>query len=162
MKKTRLLVITGVFAAMTCGLTFFVRIPTPLGYTHLGDGVIYLAACILPSPYALLAAAIGGGLADLLAGFPQWVIPTLIIKALISLPYSSKSVKLLTKRNALAVILSGLITIGGYFWATWFMYDWAAALAEFVGNTVQAVISGVIFISISIALDEIGFKKRIS
>lgn len=45
-KTLRLLVLAAMFAAMTTALTYFVKLPTPGGgYIHLGDSVIYLAAC---------------------------------------------------------------------------------------------------------------------
>ena len=61
--------ITGVFAAMITVMTAYIA-HVPVGangtYIHFGDALIYLAAVLLPTPYALAAAAIGGGLADLL------------------------------------------------------------------------------------------------
>ena len=79
--------ITAMFAALITVTTAFIKIPAPLGYVHAGDSMIYLAASILPEPLGFAAAAIGGGLADLLAGYPQWAIPTAIIKALNVLPF---------------------------------------------------------------------------
>ena len=76
------LVLTAVLAAMVYVLTAFVRIPTHQGYIHVGDGIIYLAAALLPMPYAMLCGAVGAGLSDYLAGYAIWVLPTVIIKAL--------------------------------------------------------------------------------
>ena len=60
-RQLRLMILTALFAAMTFALTFSVRIPMPSGgYIHLGDAMIYLSACILPFPYAIAAAGIGG------------------------------------------------------------------------------------------------------
>ena len=76
----RYLVLTAIFSAMVYVLTSFVRIPTHQGYIHVGDGMIYLAAAMLPWPYAMLTGAIGAGMSDYLAGYPLWVLPTIIIK----------------------------------------------------------------------------------
>lgn len=62
------------------------------GYIHFGDALIYLAAVFLPRPYALAAAAIGGGVADLLTA-PMWIPATVIIKMMIVLPFSGKQGK---------------------------------------------------------------------
>ena len=89
--KVRYLSITAVFAALITIMTAYVfHIPVPIagGYMHFGDSLIYLAAAVLPTPYAMLAAAIGGGLADLLTA-PMWALPTMVIKALITLPFSN-------------------------------------------------------------------------
>jgi uncharacterized repeat protein (TIGR04002 family) len=159
MNKTRLIVTTAVFAALTCVLTFTVKIPTALGYIHPGDGVIYLAACILPFPYAFISGAIGGALSDFLGGYPQWIIPTLIIKALISLPFYRKSVNIMTKRNAFMIIPAGLISVVGYFIASYIIYDWAGAVAGITGNLLQAGMSASVFIVLAPAFDRMKFKQ---
>ena len=108
------IVIAAMFAAMVAVMTAFVQIKTPTGgYVHLGDSMIYLTASFLPLPYAVAASAIGGGIADLLV-YPETIIYTIIIKAVNALFFSSKGDKLLTKRNALMTIPSGLVTVVGY------------------------------------------------
>jgi len=70
-ERLRLLVLTGLFAGLICLFTAYIcHIPMGAngGYLHFGDTLIYVAASLLPQPYALLAAAIGGGLADLPCG----------------------------------------------------------------------------------------------
>ena len=67
-KHIQLICVTGLFAAMIYVLTAWLHIPTGAGYTHAGDGLIYLAASMLPTPYAMAAGAIGAGLADGLSG----------------------------------------------------------------------------------------------
>ena len=60
-KHIQLICVTGLFAAMIYVLTAWLHIPTGAGYTHAGDGLIYLAASMLPTPYAMAAGAIGAG-----------------------------------------------------------------------------------------------------
>ncbi|MCL1789244.1 MAG: TIGR04002 family protein [Oscillospiraceae bacterium] len=160
-KNAKRYITAALFAAMTCVLTFMVRVPAPVGFTHPGDSVIYLAACILPFPYTLAAAAVGGALADLLAGYPQFIVPTLIIKSLMSLLFSCKSEKILTKRNALVTIPSGLMLISGYFIATWAIYDLGLAFAGIPGDLMQSTMSAVMFIAVAAGLDKIKFKQRL-
>lgn len=76
----RRLCLAAAAAALVCLATAFLRVPIPLGYAHLGDGVIFLAARILPRREAALAAAFGSLLADFLSGFPLWAGPTFLIK----------------------------------------------------------------------------------
>ena len=85
MNKDKVLKIclTGLMAAIIAVFTAFVKMPTGIneGYLHFGDSMVYLAGCLL-GPFGAISAAIGGGLADVLAGAPVWAIPTAIIKAL--------------------------------------------------------------------------------
>ena len=60
--RLRLLTLTGIFAALICLFTAYIcHIPVGPngGYLHFGDTFIYVAASLLPQPYALLAGAIG-------------------------------------------------------------------------------------------------------
>lgn len=155
--------ITAIFAALITIMTAYVcHIPVPLtgGYIHFGDGLIYLAAAILPTPYACAAAAIGGGLADLLTA-PMWTLPTLVIKALIVLPFSNKGNRILTKRNIIAPILAYLISGTGYFFANNLIFNSGIAfLTSFGGSAIQSFGSMFIFLILGATLDNAGLKKR--
>lgn len=160
-KQLKLLVISALFAAMTTVLTLFLKIPVGKGYIHLGDSIIYLAACILPAPYAIFVAGIGGALADAFGGYAIYIIPTFIIKALITMPYTSKKDTVLTNRNILSVIIASIITITGYSITGLLLYGWAGVLAGLLGDTIQAVGSAVVFLIFAITLDNMKFKQRI-
>lgn len=177
----RIVILTALFAAMTFALTFSVKFPMPGGgYIHMGDAMIYLSACILPTPFAMLAAAIGGAMSDFVGGYTIYVIPTLIIKALNAAPFSAKSEKILTLRNGLCVVGSGVVTVVGYYITKAAMLaiaatgaqttftqaffkgsTWVAAAANIPENVVQAVGSAVLFFVIAFALDKVKIKDKI-
>lgn len=46
--NVKLIAITAMCAALVTVTTAFIKIPSPLGYSHAGDSMIYLAASILP------------------------------------------------------------------------------------------------------------------
>ena len=141
MKKTQKLVLTTMFAALITVMTAYVcHIPVGVngGYIHFGDALIYIAASILPTPYAILAAAIGGGLADLLTA-PMWMIATIIIKMAIALPFTSKNTKIICPRNVIAIFVSGIISTIGYAVAEGIMFgNWVAAFSGFAGSAIQS------------------------
>lgn len=160
---------TAIFTAIITLAITVIKFSTGLGegYIHLGDSIIYLTACILPFPYCIVAGALGGALADILSGFAVWSIPTAIIKTLNTLPFAivckkHKSNKILCKKTILMTIVSGVITILGYFVAECILYSVASATLSIIGNTIQAVASGIIFIIMATALDKINFKSKIS
>ena len=167
--RTLRIVIAAMFSAMIAVTTAFVQIKTPTGgYVHLGDAVIYLSACFLPMPYAVAAAAIGGGIADLLV-YPETLIYTVIIKALNAVFFSSKSETLMSRRNALMTIPSGLVTVIGYSVSKLIRMLLAGdsmnsavvnALWKMPENSIQAVASAIIFVVLAIALDKAQIKKR--
>ena len=160
---------TAIFTAIILLSTMLIKFSTGLGegYIHFGDCFIYLSACVLPFPYCLIAGAVGGAFADILGGFAVWSIPTAIIKALIAMPFmvackKNKSSKILNRKTALMTLVSGVISILGYFITECILYSVASATLSILGNTIQAVSSGVLFIIIASALDKMNFKNRIS
>jgi uncharacterized repeat protein (TIGR04002 family) len=156
--------LTGIFAALITIFTAYIgHIPVGAhgGYVHFGDGLIYLAAAILPAPYAMAAGAIGGGLADLLTA-PAWAIATIIIKALLVLPFTNKGSTILNKRNYIAPIIAYLISNTGYFIAEAVMFGIKTALLSgLTGGLVQSGGSMVFFILLGQALDKINFKSKV-
>ncbi len=164
-KNVKNLTLTGLMAALVTLFTaYFVHIPVGPngGYIHLGDSVIYLAAGLLPLPYAMLAGAIGGGLADLLTA-PMWTIATVIIKALIVIPFTASKNKILCKRNMIAPIISFLISGTGYYIATVLLFgEKTAILTSFTGSFVQSMGSAVVFYVIAVALDKANVKAMVA
>ena len=157
-KPVTLMTATSLFAAMITLMTAYIfHIPygTNGGYVHFGDALIYLAAVLLPRPYALAAAAIGGGLADLLTA-PAWAPATIIIKMLITLPFTRQNGKALSGRNAAAPFLAAPICIAGYYLAEGLIFgSFASAAASAVGNVIQSAGSAVIFLFAAKALDRL-------
>lgn len=160
---------TAIFTALILLATSVIKFSTGLGegYIHLGDSFVYLSACVLPFPYCLIASALGGALADILSGYAIWAIPTMIIKMLNALPFAlicrkHKSGKILSKYTVLMAVVSGIITILGYFVTECILYSVESATLSLLGNTIQAVSSGIIFVIIAKATDKINLKSKIS
>lgn len=137
--------------------------PVATGYVHFGDALVYLVASVMGGPWAFFAAAVGEALADVTAGWVSYAPATLIVKALIALPFvlsCKKSDKILTPLTALLTIPAGVITVGGYFVAD-LIIDKAYAVVNIPGNIIQAVGSAVLFIVIAAAFDAAKIKKRL-
>lgn len=165
-RKTQLhaLVAAALFAAAIAATTAYVlHIPLPTGgYIHVGDALIYLAAGLLPLPWAMAAGAVGGAVADLLTA-PMWAPATFVIKALICLPFSAGGAKLLTGRNIAAAVAAGLLSPTLYgFVNVFFTRTWTAFPPQFLGTLVQSVGSGVVFAVLAVAADKAGLKGRLT
>lgn len=163
--RTVLIAMTGMFAALITVLTaYFVHIPvgTNGGYIHFGDAMIYVAAALLPAPYAMAAGAIGGGLADLLTA-PMWAPATFVIKMLITLPFTSKKGKMLCRRNLIAPLISFVISAMGYFLAEGLLFGALPAFfASILGSVAQSGGSAVFFYLFAAALDRLHIKEKLA
>ena len=163
LSKVRYLTMTGFMAALITIMTAYIcHIPVGMngGYIHFGDSLIYLAAVVLPRPYALAAAAIGGGMADLLTA-PIWAPATIIIKMLIVLPFSNKSTKIVTPRNIFAAVLAYFISGFSYFLAEYILFgSWSVLLISMSQSLIQSGGSAVFFVILGHVLDEAHIKTR--
>ena len=151
------IVMSSLFAALICVATMLIKIPSPLkGYINLGDGIVLLAAWVLPLPYGLVAAGLGSALADLFSGYVVYAPATFVIKALMAVVACS-CYKLFTKKAKSTIsrifsgILAELVMILGYFLFEGVLYGFVPSLVNIPANAVQAVagiIIGVILITV--------------
>lgn len=169
-KKNKNLALAALFAALIAALTM-VHLPiiSQSGYVHFGDSMIYLCASLLPAPYALAAAAIGGALADVFFGYFNWAPFTFVIKAMNALPFAIayKHMKkgknrLVSPTTVLMMVASALVTCVFYFFASWVIYgSAAAAFVDLPGSILQAIGSSLIYLLIGAAFDSADVKKKL-
>ena len=161
-KKVQLMCITGVFTALVFVVTAYLHIPTNNGYIHVGDGLIYLAACLLPWHYAMVVGAGGAFLADCLTGFAVWAPGSVIIKALTVLLFSSKKDKVINLRNSLAVLPAMIVCAGGdYLYASLIYGKFVSPLAGIPASVTQSVASAIVFIAFGLTADKMKLKSKI-
>lgn len=166
--NTLIFVTTAMMTAMVMIATTFFKIPNAMGYIHLGDGFVLLAAIILPKKYACFAGGVGAGLADIYGGYAVWAPWTLVIKIVMVL-IVQLFFDFLTKRASngkhiakiagipfaelFAYVLAVLWTVSGYYIAQGFISgNWAAPIADVPGNVLQAAVGSVIAILVSVTL----------
>ena len=159
--KVKFMCLAGIFAALVFVFTAYIHISVPPGYTHIGDGFIYLAASLLPLPYAASVGAIGALLADCLTGYALWAPASVIIKALTAMFFSAKTKNIIGARNLLALIPSCALCVGGYYlYEAIITQNFIAPSLGVVGNLIQSALSSVLFVILGIAMDKFGVKKK--
>lgn len=160
MKPTvRYLCYSGIFAALVLVCTAFLQIPAHTGYIHVGDAIIYLAACLLPWPYAVAVGVIGCGLADVISGFAIWAPASLLIKGLSVLAFRRQG-KILCLRNMLALIPAWVLCIGGYYaYEVLITQNAIAPLAGMLGSTFQCLVSSMLFVFLGYLFDKLNIRR---
>lgn len=148
--KTKLMVATAMLTALTTLATTFLKIPLPVGYIHLGDTVVILAALMLPLGYACFAGGIGCALADVIGGYAAWAPWSLVAKAAMVISVMLLSRRALRKSDngtisktimVLGFVLAASLNIAVYYIAEGYMYgNW---IAPAVGIPTNALQSGV-------------------
>lgn len=162
MKKfsARQLTIHALVIALVCTATMVIQIPIPFGYMHLGNCCILLVSLFLGPASGGLAGGIGSALADLLTGYPQWILPTLLIKGVMGFTTAAvarckKGVPRMASLRTLAGSLTGiLIMVGGYTLAGGILYgSLAAGLAQLPGLAFEGIVGLVLFYAAGFALE---------
>lgn len=131
------LVTAALMAAMTCVVTMLLKIPIPNtngGYIHPGDAFVLLSGIILGPLYGGLSAGIGSMMADLFAGYAQYMFATFIIKLLAAMAgaYSYRHIR--GHSVILAGVFGGVIVTLGYF-----------ICDRILSGTLEAALAGVPF-----------------
>jgi len=161
--KIRLLTMTALFTAMITVSILVIHIPIGAGgIIHVGDAVIFLAACVLPLPYALIAASLGGGLANLHLGFlATWLPFTMIIKPLLVFCFRREG-QLICGRNFLALAAAAVISMGGYYLAGVVIFgNWISPIYFIPGNLIQSIGSTAVFIIIAVVFDRMKVREKL-
>ena len=155
-KTIKHLTYSAILAALIFLSTAYLAMPLPvLGYVHLGDGFILLAAAILPTPYAVGAAVIGAGAADIVSGYAIYLPATVIIKAITAMLVSSKDKKMISVRNLTALIPAVLVCCGGYYLYESLIYkSFVSPIASVPFNLVQSALGGIIFVLLGVLIDK--------
>ena len=140
--------ITGLMAALVFTGTYFFKIPTAFGYTHLGDCMIILTVCLFGTRRGMLAGAIGAGLSDFIAGYAAWVLPTIVLKGGWALIMGLIMYRLLPhfKYSWLAgAVTGGIFHVIGYTLVKIPLYGGGVAMAEcftLVAQTAAGIVLG--------------------
>ena len=155
------LAINALAIALVCVSTMVIQIPIPLGYMHLGNCCILLVSVYFGNMTGMLAGGIGSCLADLLSGYTQWIIPTLIIKGIMGLVIAmiayreGEEIRMMRLRTFLGAAAGIVIMIAGYTFVGCFLYGgMAAGFAQIPGLTTEGVIGLLLFYVIGFAFEK--------
>lgn len=147
--KSKSIAIYALMSALVMVATFVVRIPMVAtdGYLNLGDGVLLYCGVAFGPVAGLIAGGIGSALADMIAGYAHWILPTFLIKgfegALAGMLFWAlgKGNKNRFLSASISSVPAALVMVVGYFFASWIMKGSAAvAWTSVPGNAVQGAI----------------------
>lgn len=141
-------------AAITFIGVFAVKIPSPHGYSHMGDCMIFLSVLILGTRKGALAGGIGAALSDLLSGYAHWVLPTFFIKYCMAMVMGLFIDKIMPNRKGnwlIGSIVGGIVQLILYTAVKVFLFDWAYAISSVPGLTSQTI-TGIVLGAVLVVL----------
>lgn len=155
----KMIAVNALAAALVCIGTMAVQIPIPLGYMHLGNACILLMGAMFGPVTGTLAGGIGSAMADLLTGYTQWVLPTLLIKCVMGFAagYSFREdghgLQMASAKTFLAAVSATAVMVFGYTAAGAIMNGSVyTGLLQVPGLTVEGVLGIVLFYAAGAAL----------
>lgn len=138
MNKTKRIVLCALHFGLIFISTYLLKIPNGLqGYIHLGDVFILLYANIASPFYACVACGGASMLADLVAGYSIYMIPTFFIKAIEALIVIYLTRKIPNKKLFIYILAASFMVLG-YFIFESVIYDYRVAILSIPANLIQA------------------------
>ena len=139
-QKTKRLALAGQLCGATLLLTLLsIPLPSGYGYVNLGDGGVFLCACLLPGGLGALAAGVGAALADLILGWAIYSPVTLIIKGLTAL-LAGLALRRAQKGAIPLALLCCLLVPVGYFLYEAILLTAPVAAVNILPNALQAIL----------------------
>ena len=159
--KTRKMVMSAVFAALTFVATMVIQIRlTANGFVNIGDCMVVICGIFLGPFYGVLAAGIGSMLADIISGYFIYAPATFVIKSLMAFLVS----KIYKNNNTVAVIIASfvaeIVMVTGYFLYEFVIIGLPSAILGMPGNLLQAGFGVVGSIVLYIALSKNKYIKN--
>ncbi|SER44132.1 ECF transporter S component [Lachnobacterium bovis] len=157
--------------AIVAVVTLFIKVPTMTGYSNLGGCFILIIATFVNPVAALFAGGIGSMFADILSGYVQWAIPTLIIKGsmgyiaslVLRKEWAEKKVPIKTLKIYFLATLMALYVVAGYLvFGIVVRGSVVGSLMQTTGLLVEAGVTVIAYIFFASALEKIDLKKYIN
>ncbi|OVE65294.1 ECF transporter S component [Clostridium diolis] len=148
--KTKDMVETALLTALVFVATAFINIRLPMlatgGLVHLGTVMLFVTAIVFGKEKGAIAAAVGMAIFDLSSGWALWAPFTFIVRGIMgymvgAIAWSRNEEGNSIVLNLLAIVLSGIWMIAGYYITEGILYgNWASPVASIPGNVTQIVI----------------------
>lgn len=146
MNKTKELTLLALFIALVTVATIAIRVPVPAtgGYINIGDTIIMFVALLFGKRYGGICGGLGSALADVIGGYMQYALITLVVKGLEGFLIGFLF-EIFKKKKVFAPVVclfGAVLMVAGYFVAeaTILSYGWGA-LGSVGANCIQGGLS---------------------
>ncbi|WP_035381511.1 ECF transporter S component [Fervidicella metallireducens] len=162
-KRVYDMIITSMLTALVFLATHSIKIMLPIsfndgGLVHLGTGMLIIAALVFGKKKAAISGSVGMALFDLTSPWVAWAPFTFVIRPVMgyvmgAIAYSKGRNGESLLWNIIAIVVSGIWMIAGYYMTSVILYgNWVAPIASIPGDALQIVIGAAAGIPISAIL----------
>ncbi|MFK5676604.1 MULTISPECIES: ECF transporter S component [unclassified Ligilactobacillus] len=160
--KIRKIIFLAIFTALNVAISRIILIPVPFthGYINLCDAGIMLIAALVGPEAGLLVGGCSGFLLDLISGYGQFMLFSLVVHGLEGYLVG----KLYNKQHYWCLLLANLsgavIMVLGYFIADIVLYGITAGVLGIFTNVVQGIAGSIIAVVLVRVLKDVKFRRR--
>lgn len=133
--NTTKVTLLAILTALSLALGLVGKLPTPTGVVTLLDVVVYFTAFYLGAKEGAIIGGVSAFLFDLLAGYPQWMVISLLAHG-----GQGYFAGISGKKHPLGILLATVFMVAVYFVASSIMFGVATAIADILHNTMQNVV----------------------
>jgi uncharacterized membrane protein len=156
------LTLIAVITALNVAVSMILHVPVPgtNGYVNLIDAGIFIAALLFGRVIGGWVGALSGALLDLVLGYPQWIIFSIIAHGLQG--YLVGMVRAKGFVNELIMMLIGATwMVFGYFIGGAILTGWAASAASVPANIMQGLAGLLVTVAMLPVLKQVKIVQRL-
>ena len=161
MSKKKSLIMSLIFAVIIFMVSFLTKKEANSTFVSLGDAFVMLAACFLPTGWAMLAALIGCGAYAFVAGGWQALLAIALFRVLAACWFMDDEDKLLTSRTVIGVVMSFVLFSCGPFLFNMLATESFGTLPTLAVSALGAIANVVLFFILAFLGDKVKVKDRL-
>ena len=161
MSKKKSIVMSLIFAVIIFGVSYLTCKEANDTIVSLGDAFVMLAACFLPTGWAMLAALIGCGAYAYIVGGWQALIAIVLFRVLAACWFMDDEEKLFTSRTVIGVVMSFVLFTCGPFLFNMLVTETFSGLPIISVSALGAFCNVVLFFGLAFLVDKFKIKDRL-
>jgi len=161
MSKKKCFVISIVFSVIIFIVSFLTAKEGNGTFVSLGDAFVMMAACFLPTGWAMLAALLGCGAYSFIVGGWQALIAIALFRVLAACWFMDDEKKLFTSRTVVGVVMSFVLFSCGPFLFNMLVTETFGGLPIIAISALGAACNVVLFFALAFLVDKFKIKDRI-
>lgn len=136
--KIKQMSLLSMLIALNVALSVVVKVPTPTGFVSLVEVGIFVAAWRFGRTSGMIVGGLTGLLLDLLSGYPQWMLPSLLIHGAEGWFIN---VNVTRFKRVISLVIALLIVVIGYWLAGGFLLWMMGGMNMSIGSALIAAIA---------------------
>ncbi len=151
-----------IFAVIIFVVSFLTKKEANETFVSLGDAFVMLAACFLPTGWAMLAALLGSGVVAYLVGGWHALIAITAFRVLAACWFMDDEEKLLTSRTAIGTVMSFvLFSCGPFFFNMLLSETFTGHFPTLAVSAVGAAANVILFVGLAFLVDKFKIKTKL-